>query len=412
MIFVGWLISFTVATTVLTPPLLRQLVILDERSKLQALSLELCQIPAEGIPARLEQLQPEQIELMAVGASYQGGLAEQTIPGSGFILVSFRPTSWSEARKVMQPSLPRWLGALALNFAFLYLLVTLLSRFVTRPLDHLKLALNSFGQGERGVSVPLPKEEELAQLAAAFNTMVEQLESREADLAQTTQQLEEALRAKERVFANTNHELRTPLTAILGYVQMLEEGLKGPVSAEQGQCLEVIERNARALLSQVEDLLTLSRLQSGSFPLKLESCDIRDLVQELLLDFQPAYLQKGIELTAALPETAVESLFDLERGRQILANLLDNARKFSTEGKVTISVDQGGVEVSDQGPGVESEDTLFQEFARGPSSEGVEGAGLGLALARQLARGMGGDLRLLKTGVDGSTFRWDLRVAP
>lgn len=411
LLLVAWLVSLGVATTFVTPKVLQQLVTVDERARLLELTLQLVQVQPEQREAKFQELRHPNwthVEMLPLG-THPGALVEQPIPGGSQVLVSHRPVNWSEARKVVQPSMTRWVAALVVNFTFLYALVTLLSRFVTRPLNRLRVAVDSFAQGERGVSVEIPQEEELAQLSEAFNQMVQQLEARESELAQASAKLKQALAAKERVFANTSHELRTPLTAILGYVQMLEEGIKGPLSPGQQSCVEVIGRNSKALLSQVEDLLTMSRLQSGSFPLKLESTDLKELVQELVEDFRPAFENKELQLSTELPAEPVVVVLDVERGRRILSNLLDNARKFTPQGSVEVVLSsQGWLEVRDSGPGVDLDPAeLFQEFSRGPNSEGVEGAGLGLALAQQLANSLGGRLRLLRSGPEGSVFRWE-----
>ena len=300
---------------------------------------------------------------------------------------------------------------------FVYALTWGLSRFVTQPLLELQEGVTALSAGRRDVSVNLPKEAELATLASAFNAMAARLKEREEELAAASGRLEKALADKERIFATTSHELRTPLTAILGYAQMLQDGLKGPLGEEQSASLAVIERNANVLLSQVEDLLTLSRLQADQLPLREETVDLKDLVDDVLSSVRPLFDEAGTELEATWSrEGPYAARLDYQRARQILCNLLDNARKYAPGGRVTVSLeeDERGtrVEVRDSGPGIPSglEESLFHEFERGPNSEGVDGAGLGLALARGLARRFGGELELASSS-PGAALRWTIPPA-
>ncbi len=306
-------------------------------------------------------------------------------------------------------------GPLLLGIAVLciYGLSLALSRYVTRPLQELESAVTELAEGGREVTVAPPKERELAKLATAFNLMTKRLWERQSDLDQTMLKLEKALAAKEKIFANTSHELRTPLTVILGYTQLLQDGLKGPLNAEQARSLRVIEKNASSLLSQVEDLLTLSRLQAGQLPIRPESVDLRDLAEEVVSHISPRFGEQRLSLEWSR-EGAFSCTLDYQRGCQILTNLLENARKYAEGAAVTVSVREEGsrleVEVSDSGPGVPAElcETLFLEFERGPAE--AEGAGLGLALARGLARQLGGDLTH-EPQRSGACFRWTVPQA-
>lgn len=414
----GILVLTLVATLLLTPRVARRLVEQDARLNLMTLAASM---PRGDGPARDAYLRRsnapawEGVELIPRGRTVPSGrelVVTVPVPDTTLAL-SVRPTvSLRNAMAVAKPSRWRLMGTLGAYLAFVYLLSWGLSRFVTRPLRELQSAVTALGEGERDVSVVLPKEEELAELAASFNRMACRLHQRERELAATSASLEKALQTKERIFAHTSHELRTPLTVILGYCQMLQDGLRGEISAEQLSTLDVIKRNARQLLAQVEDLLTLSRLRAGPLPMHLESVDLKDLVDEVVSNLKPLYGEQPLDVSWSR-EGAFPARLDYQRGCQVLSNLLDNARKYANSARVQVSLrERDGmteVEVSDQGPGVpaEVERDIFVAFERGHQDK--EGVGLGLALARELARQMGGDLRSVNRD-SGATFVWSIPV--
>ena len=422
-----------VTTLLVTPRLARRLVEQDARIRLMTLAQSM---PEGDGPAKDAYLRRSDspgwqgVELIPrlETAPLAGQELVVTVPIEDTTLaLSLHPAvSMATALSVANPS-PSLLAAAALGFlAFVYALTWGLSRFVTRPMLELQAAVTALSEGKRNVSVVLPKEQELAQLAASFNGMAQRLRAREEEvekasvqladsngqLADANRQLAQALQDKERIFANTSHELRTPLTVILGYAQMLQDGLKGQLSPEQAQSMSVIERNARVLLDQVEDLLTLSRLKAGQLPLNEESVDLKDLVDEVVSQLRPLYGKQPLQVSWAR-EGAFPANLDYERGRQILTNLLENARRYAEGAAVSVRLgetDQNSeIEVHDQGPGIPAElaENLFVEFERGP---GGEGSGLGLALARGLAQRFGGDLEL-RGASPGATFVWTIPKA-
>lgn len=384
---VSLLLLFLV-TVVLTPPVAQRLVRLDEEKRLTEL-VRSGEWEREGI---LLRARPDS-KLVSVPTE------------DGRYLVSDRPLNIWEAAKVIRPSGHRVWFALVIWCAMLYLLATLLANFVNRPIKELVQGFRALAQGQRDIRVKVSKEVELAELTRGFNDMT-------AQLAQREEELEDALLAKDRMFASTSHELRTPLTLILGYCQMLDDGLKGELTQEQRVCLEVIRRNANELLSQVEMLLTNSQLNAGSLPLVLEIMDLRDVLDQQTDEMRPLADKKGLSLEVELSAGEVRVEIDPKLATQIVRNLLANAIKFTAQGKVKVSVDRqeglATVRVQDTGPGVQVafEERLFQEFSRGPNSEGTEGTGLGLALSQRLAREMGGEVVLADNGPGGATFCW------
>lgn len=422
-----------VTTLLLTPRVARRLVEQDARIRLMTLAATMPENDGQSKDAFLRRSEAptwQGVELVPRGeAAPPGEDLVVTVPIEGTSLaLSLRPqVSLSAALAVANPS-PGRVAAGVLGFlGFVYALTWGLSRFVTQPMQELQAAVTALSEGKRNVSVVLPKEEELAQLAASFNAMAQRLHEREAEvekahqelaganaqLADANGQLARALETKERIFANTSHELRTPLTVILGYAQMLQDGLKGQLSEEQAGSVSVIERNARVLLGQVEDLLTLSRLKAGQLPLNEESVDLKDLVDEVVSQLEPLYGEQPLRVTWSR-EGPYPARLDYQRGCQVLSNLLDNARKYSQGAPVSVHLrareGMTEVEVRDEGPGIPEcfVENLFLEFERG-TGDG-EGAGLGLALARGLARQFGGDLALAKSAT-GATFVWAIPQA-
>lgn len=384
------ILMFFVLSLVLTPPVISKLVTLDEEKKLHQL-------------ARNGQWQEEGIKAVE-SAEVRPGLIAVPLDDGRF-LVSERPLNVWEALKVVRPPKGRGLLALVAWVGLLYGLATILSHFVNKPVKELVQGVRALAEGRRDIQVQVPEETELAELARGFNEMTRQLSQREKEL-------EEALLAKERMFASTSHELRTPLTVILGYCQMLEEGLKGELSEPQRAGLAVITRNARGLLTQVEMLLTNSKLRAGTLPVELDRIELRELADELVEDLRPLAREKQLELDLKLPDQPVPVEVDPKLAGQIARNLIVNAIKFTPQGRIEVTLlktDQSAEFcVKDTGPGVQVafQERLFQEFSRGPNSEGIEGTGLGLALSQRLAQAMNGDVLLAENGEEGATFCW------
>jgi signal transduction histidine kinase len=237
----------------------------------------------------------------------------------------------------------------------------------------------------------------------------------EAERAQAAEQLAQ-LRAD--FVATVSHELRTPLTAIIGYSELLEVRWDRVSESERREHLRRIVAAANRQLGLVQDLLLLSRLESGPMHIALSAVDLQEQTVLAAREVRANYRDARIDLMG-VPGLMV--LADPERLVQVLVNLLDNAAKYSPEGRpILVNWDQDGpvvaLWVQDHGTGVpeQSRDLLFTRFGRLPGSKvraGRTGTGLGLYLSRQLMEAMGGTLDLSTTGPDGSTFSLRLPVA-
>ncbi|MCA9879151.1 MAG: PAS domain S-box protein, partial [Thermomicrobiales bacterium] len=223
---------------------------------------------------------------------------------------------------------------------------------------------------------------------------------------------ESAVRTKGLFLAMMSHELRTPLQAVLGYADFLLGGRQGALTAAQLEDVHYIHQGASRMVSLIEQLLDLSRMEAGRLDLKQEAVDVRHVLEQVRQDVAPQAEAKGLQLSVRAPGRLARALGDGDRVRQIVLNLAGNAVKFTEAGEVRISArtraDWVEVAVKDTGEGIaaDEQDAIFEEFRQVDSnlSRPYGGAGLGLAIARRLAEQMGGGIAVTSTLGKGSTF--------
>jgi len=226
---------------------------------------------------------------------------------------------------------------------------------------------------------------------------------------------EQANRSKARFVATISHELRTPMNAILGYTQLVADGIDGPIGAIQQAHLGRVRASGQHLLGLIEDLLGFARVEAGEEVVQVETVLLSDIVEQSLGLVGPLAELKGLRIRVERPEEPVELHTDLRKLRQILVNVLANAVKFSDTGDVVLRLRVEGhdarvlFEVTDSGRGIApaEHERIFEPFWRGDASarHSAGSTGLGLSVARQLARLLGGDLILARSAVgQGSTF--------
>lgn len=227
-------------------------------------------------------------------------------------------------------------------------------------------------------------------------------------------------RAKNDFLATMSHELRTPLNAIAGYAELLELGMRGPISDQQREAIVRIRRSQNHLLGIVNDILTFAKTETGRIPLQLENTAVASVICAVHFLVEPMLSANEIRYTfsGCAPELSVVA--DRDRLQQILMNLLSNAGKFSSRGG-SVTVQCGvrehlvAITIEDEGPGISPDnlETIFEPFVQ--LSTGLtrtsDGSGLGLAISRELARLMGGDVAVESVEGKGSVFTLTLPLA-
>jgi PAS domain S-box-containing protein len=226
---------------------------------------------------------------------------------------------------------------------------------------------------------------------------------------------EAANRAKTVFLSRISHELRTPLNAVLGFTQLLEMDRSDPLSAGQARRMQRVRESGAHLLQMIGDLLDLTRIESGNFPLAVQAVPLAAALAEAVAMLQPAAVASGVQVSTELaaPVAAQALSADPTRLRQVLLNLLGNAIKYNLPGGQVVlaarPADAGSVmlSVSDTGPGIAAADLprVFEPFFRADAARHAsDGAGIGLALSRALVEQMGGQISVVSTPGVGSTF--------
>ncbi|HCU13155.1 MAG TPA: hypothetical protein DGB72_13610 [Gemmatimonadetes bacterium] len=249
-------------------------------------------------------------------------------------------------------------------------------------------------------------------LARRIRLFATTAESRRAELQQ-------AIEARSRIMRGVSHDLKNPLNAILGHTELLEQGIKGPLTDEQKATLARIRKSVDALLSLINDILDLSRAEGGQLKITPRETRILPVIRETIDEHSASAAAGGHRLDVQLSGDFPPITTDPQRVQQILGNLLSNAIKYTPAGgqikvRAEIRTRDGAtsgqrwaaIEVIDTGPGIPSDqvDRIFDEFSRLKIHEDMPGAGLGLAIARRVSRLLGGDLTVTSVDSRGSAF--------
>jgi signal transduction histidine kinase len=304
----------------------------------------------------------------------------------------------------------QFIGVAAASIALALLLGYVLSRSLVGPITRMEARLAAIASGDFSGHVDVANRDELGTLAANLNRMND-------ELGRLYRELDDASRHKSAFLANMSHELRTPLNAIIGFSEVLDEQMFGPLNEAQQQYVRDVLSAGRHLLSLINDILDLSKIEAGHMELVLADVSIPDVLQAGLSMQRPRADRAGIDLTMSVDAGVDVVRADERKVRQVVFNLLSNAVKFTPRGgRIEVGAHRidGAVEiaVTDSGIGIAPEDQerIFQEFQQARPGAGgfVEGTGLGLALARRFVELHGGRLSVTSEIGRGSTFRFTL----
>lgn len=239
-----------------------------------------------------------------------------------------------------------------------------------------------------------------------------------SEIEEKGRELEIATKHKSEFLANMSHELRTPLNAILGYTELILDHIYGDVPEKIQDVLQRLEKNGRHLLSLINDVLDLSKIEAGRLALSLNEYSMGELIQTVLISLEALATEKKLDLKVEVPNDLITGKGDEQRIAQVILNLVGNAIKFTDEGEVkieaTVSDDRFLVSVSDTGPGLAEGDQekIFEEFRQvdGSNTRKKGGTGLGLSICKKIIEMHGGRIWVESTLGKGSTFRFTLPV--
>ena len=287
-----------------------------------------------------------------------------------------------------------------------FLLGTLISWFLARsqskPIRQINSAVRDFAKGKFDRRVELDCGGELQELGESFNKMANELE-----------QLEESRRS---FVANVSHELRSPMTSMQGYVQAMLDGVIP--EAEQPRYLRVVLDETKRLTDLVRDLLDLSRIESGKFPLDMGVFDVNELVRRCLINYAQRIDARHIDVDVDFDAEQRFVRGDMNRISQVVANLVDNAVKFLPEagGRLALSVRREGrlvrVGVTDNGSGIAPEDLphIFDRFYKADKAHSGMGTGLGLSIVKKILEQHGQEITA-RSGGGTTAFEFTLEAA-
>jgi signal transduction histidine kinase/CheY-like chemotaxis protein len=322
----------------------------------------------------------------------------------------------------------------------------IVNKFVRRPVEKLAEKAKSFAEGDTSVVAEVTTDDEIGVLGKTFNYMVGNVTSTskqlEEEVTRKTSLLNERTRLltlleganrelraldklKSTFLANMSHELRTPMNAIIGYTDLLLDRVDGPINEEQEKSLRKVSTNARHLMQLINDVLDISKIESGKMKLSLKDIDLKWIIESITPVFEPLVKKKGVTLTVDVAEGLPLIFGDEDKVKQILINLLSNAIKFTNTGGITITArlsDRGinpgeqpvftEICIEDTGIGIKEEDInkIFDKFVQVDLTtvRQYEGTGLGLSIARGLVALHKGMIWVTSTYGEGSRFCFTL----
>jgi signal transduction histidine kinase len=366
-------------------------------------ALFFCITASSGTPQR--PIQPLLVRADKWAASFAENLAALTAKtrARATALVATDRRSYSRSRDLL-------IGAGAGSLLLALALGLLLSDSVLVPLRKTQRRLATISAGDFSGQLQVPNRDEIGALAADVNRMSDELQ-------RLYQELETTSRHKSDFLATMSHELRTPLNAIIGFSEVLHEQMFGELNERQLGYVDDVLAAGKHLLSLINDVLDLAKIEAGKMELELSEVEIPEVLRSAVSMHSERASRGGVELSLTTEPQEITISADGRRVRQIVFNLVSNAVKFTpADGHVDVSarLDDGQVEiaVADTGPGIAPEEleTIFEEFKQATDGKRAEGTGLGLPLSQKLVELHGGRLWVESEVDRGSTFRFTLPV--
>lgn len=404
---------------------------------------QLGELEATGTPDKnlLEQIRTSQDEAMAVVADIANAIRDRKLGAVTSVLlrrqerldseittrvgllVAAQQDRMSQMRDSVTAANKRSL-ILTGAFAVIAVIFALLCGFVISwsiilPVHEAQRFLDRVAAGEFGARISVPNRDEFGTLAERMNHMSSELQRFDAEqrraaaeLGRLNQELEQTSKAKSEFLANMSHELRTPMNAILGFTEMLIDGLYGSVPKALEEPLTDIQLNGRHLLRLINDVLDLSKIEAGHMQLSLNEYSAREIVEIVNVSLRSLAAEKGLQFETRVPDDLPTAYGDGGRLTQCLMNLAGNAIKFTREGRVVIGVELAGHDllfrVSDTGIGIPNEElqNVFAEFRQVDAAVTREfgGTGLGLSITKRFVEMHGGRIWVESEMGKGCTF--------
>jgi signal transduction histidine kinase len=305
-----------------------------------------------------------------------------------------------------------FIGVAVASAVLALLLALILSRALTGPIRRIDSRLAAIASGDFSGHVDVPNRDELGALAVNLNRMND-------ELGRLYRELEEASRHKSEFLANMSHELRTPLNAVIGFSDVLRDQMFGELNKKQMEYVNDIHTSGRHLLTLINDILDMSKIEAGRMDLQVSSFSLPEVLRNAVALLRERATRQGIALSLEI-DPGIDVIDADERLlKQVVFNLLSNALNFTDRGgHVEVAArDQGdhvAISVRDDGVGIAPEDQarIFLEFEQAGKSKAREGTGLGLALSRRFVELHGGQLTVDSTPEKGSTFSFSLPKTP
>ena len=309
------------------------------------------------------------------------------------------------------------LAILAIALLMSFLVSLWYARRLSRPILSLEAAAADFGKGNFRNRIDVRTGDEIELLAGELNRMADQLQEYtdglERRVAEKTVELETANRHKSEFLANMSHELRTPLNAVIGFSEVLKERMFGELNDKQMEYVRDIYASGQHLLSLINDILDLSKIEAGRMELDIHEFDVRAAVANCCTLIRDRAQRQKLKLESTVGAEVGRWPADERKFKQILLNLMSNAVKFTSPGgmvavRVRVEDNWLAVSVADTGIGIAAEDraAIFEEFRQlhAPGEAKHEGTGLGLSLSRRLVELHGGRITVESVAGKGSTF--------